>query len=95
MLNGGFTLIARISNADAKNWMEASGNFWYQIKSYGIDTSTISNADMVNQAFSKLGGYDLKLTRSDDITHTALMLSTGCLGGQSMRSKIASYGDFR
>lgn len=95
MLNGGFTLIARFSNVDARNWMEASGNFWYQIESYGNDTSTSSNADMVSKAFSKIAGYDLKLTRSDDNGHVALMSATGCMGGQSLRTKVASYGDFR
>ena len=43
-----------------------------------------------------MGGSELKITRSDDANHTALLQSIGgCLGGMSFRQKMASYGDFR
>ncbi|XP_044167566.1 uncharacterized protein LOC122951629 [Acropora millepora] len=47
-----WTLIARFSNSDAKNWMEDSGEWWYD-KRVGVgDISTTSvNADMLSPAF--------------------------------------------
>ena len=92
-----WTLIARFSNNDAKNWMEDSGELWYD-KSVGVgeiaDPSV--NADMLSPAFWLVRGREFKITRSDDPQHTALLQTTGeCLGGQTFRAKITSYGDFR
>ena len=92
-----WTLIARFSNNDAKNWMEDSGEWWYD-KSVGVgDISTTSvNADMLLPAFWLVRGRQFKITRSDDPQHTALLQTTGdCLGGQTFREKITSYGNFR
>ena len=93
----GWTLIARFSNNDAKNWMKDSGDWWYD-KSVAADRTTdpMSNTDMISPAFWLVSGNETKITRSDDPQHTALMPTTGdCLGGQTFRSKIASYGNFR
>ena len=95
MVNGGFTLVARFSNADQIQWMKASGEFWYSKDSYGKTTSTSHNGDMVNLAFSMASGDDIKVSRSDDNSHTALLLAPKCLADISMRSKITTYGDFR
>ena len=92
-----WTLIARFSNSDAKNWMEDSGEWWYD-KSVGVgDIADPSvNADMLSPAFWLVRGRQFKITRSDDPEHTALLQTTGdCLGGKTFRAKITSYGNFR
>eukprot|EP00794_Sanderia_malayensis_P018027 gene18027-19833_t len=73
MLNGGFTLIARFSNLDAKNWMQRSGAWWYDLASAGSDQNSpfIHNSDMLNNAFSVVPGNDIKVTRSDDFKNGA------------------------
>ena len=92
-----WTLIARFSNSDAKNWMEDSGEWWYD-KSVGVGdiSNTSVNADMLSPAFWSVRGRQFKITRSDDPEHTALLQTTGdCLGGKTFRAKITSYGNFR
>ena len=93
----GWTLIARFSNDDAKNWMYNNGHWWYDKKHTSGDTSDPSiNADMISSAFWVLRGSEFKISRSDDSQHTPLLQTTGnCLGGQTFRSKVTSYGDFR
>ena len=90
-------LIARFSNNDGKNWMIDSGDWWYDRRYASGATSDPSiNADMISPAFWLLKGRELKITRSDDSSHTPLLQTTGnCLGGKTFRSKITSYGDFR
>ena len=90
-------LIARFSNKDNKNWMADSGGWWYDRRyASGATTDPSVNADMISPAFWMVKGTDFKITRSDDSSHTPLLQSTeNCLGGQTFRSKIASYGDFR
>ncbi|XP_044171176.1 uncharacterized protein LOC122955498 [Acropora millepora] len=92
-----WTLIARFSNSDAKNWMEDSGEWWYD-KTVGVGdiSNTSGNADMFSPAFWLVRGHQFKITRSDDPQHTALLQTTGdCLGGKTFRAKINSYGYFR
>ena len=92
-----WTLIARFSNNDAKNWMENSGEWWFD-KSVGVgkEISPSLNADMLSPAFWLVSGLEFKITRSDDPRHTALLQTTGvCLGRQTFRKKIQSYGNFR
>ena len=93
----GWTLVARFSNNDARRWMYAGGHFWYNRKiAQGTTTSPSMNADMMSHAFRSVSGREFKITRSDDPRHTPLLQTTGnCLAGQTFRSKIASYGDFR
>ena len=51
---------------------------------------------MISPAFWLASGSEFKITRSDDSQHTPLLQTTGnCLGGQTFRSKVSSYGDFR
>ena len=51
---------------------------------------------MISTAFWSVSGREIKITRSDDPSHIPLLQTTGnCLGGQTFRSKITSYGDFR
>ena len=92
----GWTLIARFSNNDDKNWMEDSGEYWYdRTSAVGQTTDPADNTDMISPAFWLVNGTEFKITRSDDPSHTALLQTTGgCLGGQTFRSKMASYGDF-
>ena len=92
-----WTLIARFSNNDTKNWMEDSGKWWYD-KSVGVgDLADPSvNADMLSPAFWLVRGREFKITRSDDPQHTALLQTTSdCLGGKTFRAKITTYGNFR
>ncbi|XP_078383930.1 uncharacterized protein LOC144666379 [Oculina patagonica] len=93
----GWTLIARFSNSDDKNWMNDTGYLWYD-QQVAIETTTSpsSNSDMISPAFWLASGKEFKITRSDDPSHTPLLQTTGnCLAGQTFRSKITSYGDFR
>ena len=92
-----WTLIARFSNNDARNWMEDSGDWWYD-KTVGVGdiSNTSVNEDMLSPAFWSVRGRQFKITRSDDPQHTAILQTTGdCLGGKTFRAKITSYGNFR
>ena len=92
-----WTLIGRFSNTDAKNWMFDSGEWWYD-KNVGVGytTNPSVNTDMLSPAFWLVRGREFKITRSDDPQHTPLLRTTGsCLGGQTFRQKMASYGNFR
>ncbi|XP_022777554.1 uncharacterized protein LOC111318975 [Stylophora pistillata] len=93
----GWTLIARFSNSDGKNWMRDDGKWWYDQQSATGETNDRSvNKDMISIAFWSVSGNEIKITRSDDPSQTPLLETTGnCLGGQTFRSKITSYGDFR
>ncbi|XP_015749474.1 PREDICTED: uncharacterized protein LOC107329265 [Acropora digitifera] len=92
-----WTLIARFSNNDVKNWMEDSGEWWYDKSvSVGDIAKPSVNADMLSPAFWLVKGREFKITRSDDPEHTALLQTTGeCLSGKTFRAKITSYGNFR
>ena len=95
--NKGWTLVARFSNNDAKNWMKDNGEYWYDRRSaVGQTTNPAHDADMISPAFWFVKGTEFKITRSDDSSHTALLQTTSnCLSGQTFRSKLTSYGDFR
>ena len=90
-------LVARFSNYDGKNWMANSGDWWYDRRfASGATTDPSVDADMISPAFWLLKGREFKITRSDDVSHTPLLQTTGnCLGEKTFRSKITSYGDFR
>ena len=77
--------------------MKDSGDWWYdQEYAIGATTDPSVNADMISSSFWQVKGGEFKITRSDDSSHTPLLQTTGnCLGGQTFRSKITSYGDFR
>ncbi|PFX15193.1 Fibrillin-1 [Stylophora pistillata] len=96
-LDQAWTLLARFSNSDTKNWMIDSGYWWYDSTEAAGDTADPSyNADMISPAFWLISGSELKITRSDDSRHTPLLQKTAnCLSGLTFRSKITSYGDFR
>ena len=93
----GWTLVARFSNSDDKNWMKDTGFWWYdQQVAKGTTTDPSNNTDMISPAFWLVSGREFKITRSDDPSHTPLLQTTGdCLAGGTLRSKITSYGDFR
>jgi hypothetical protein len=96
MVNGGWTLVARFSNADAKNWI-ASGDLWYdRTDELGAVTDPTVNADAMSAAFFGVTATELRITRSDSSSHNSLLTTTNnCLQGQSLRDKIASFGNFR
>ena len=89
----GWTLIARFSNQDNKNWMRDERSWWYdQQVVVGRTTDPSINYDMISPAFWLVSGREFKF----DPSHTPLLQTTGnCLAGQTFRSKITSYGDFR
>jgi len=93
----GWTLVARFSNSDSKNWMRDDGLWWYdQQVAVGAATDPSINSDMVSPAFWLVSGREFKITRSDDPSHAPLLQTTGnCLAGQTFRSKVTSYGNFR
>ena len=93
----GWTLVARFSNGDSKTWMRDDGLWWYdQQVAMGTTTSPSVNNDMISPGFWLVSGREFKITRSDDPSHTPLLQTTGnCLAGETFRSKITSYGDFR
>ena len=74
-----------------------SGHWWYDRReAFGETTDPSGNTDMISPLFWLLNGSDFKITRSDDSEHTALLQTTdNCLGGQTFRSKVTNYGDFR
>ena len=92
---GGWTLISRFSNTDGANWMQYSGYWWYdKTSSYGSVTSPSSNSDMISPAFWLVQGYDMRITRSDDVS-TYIETYGSCIGGRSFRSFITRFGNFR
>lgn len=74
MSGGGWTLAARFSNADSKIWMRDDAYWWYYMQSsQGSTTSTSGNYDMTSEAFWRVKGDNIKITRSDDGSHSALL----------------------
>lgn len=48
---------------------------------------------MISPAFWLVSGSELKVTLSNDSSHTSLLQTTGdCLGGQTLRSKVEGFG---
>jgi len=96
MVNGGWTLVARFSNADDPNWI-TSGALWYdRTDELGAVTDPTVNADAMSAAFFGVTATELRITRSDSISHNPLLTTTNnCLQGQSVRDKIASFGNLR
>ena len=51
---------------------------------------------MFSEAFWRTPGNEIKITRSDDPSHTALLETTSnCLKGITFREYISSFGNFR
>ena len=77
--------------------MAPSGSWWYDVTTpKGDVANTTVNQDMIAPAFWTTKGKEFKITRTDDPTHTPLLVTTSnCLGGQTFREKITSYGIFR
>lgn len=96
MVNGGWTLVARFSNTDAHNWI-LSGDLWYdRTDELGAVTDPTVNEDAMSAAFFGMQATEFRITRTDSISHDPLLTTTNnCLQGQSVRDKIASFGDHR
>ena len=77
--------------------MNDKGDWWYdRLTAFGAAVDPSVNADMIAPGFWLAKGTEFKITRSDDPYHTPLLETTGnCLRGQTFRSKITSYGNFR
>ena len=95
--DGEWVLIARFSNNDQKHWMADNGSWWFdKQEAYGKTHNTSDNYDMISEAFWQRNAWELKVTQSNDSTHTALLTTTGgCLNGTSFRDKMKNYGMFR
>ena len=95
-LPSGWTLIARFSNQDSKHWI-TDANFWFDRTSpYGQWSDPSHYHDMISEAFWIISANELKITRSDDPTHTALLETKNkCLKGNTFRQYITSFGNFR
>ena len=62
----------------------------------GLTQITSSNEDMISEAFWKTQANEIKITRSDDALHIALLETTNnCLKGKTFREFITSFGNFR
>ena len=94
--DGGWTLVARFSNADTANWMADDGGWWYtRTTEAGDPLDPTPNADMLGAGFWLVDADEMRLTRSDNPTDDHLMMTTGsCLGGQDFRSMLTSYGTY-
>ena len=71
--------------------------FWYdRMSNYGSTLDPSYNQDMISEAFWRTPADEIKITRSDDSTHTALLQTTNnCLQGNTFRQFITSFGNFR
>ena len=93
---GGWTLVARFSNKDAKNWIDSAGWWYSKVAEAGKPTSNTDNYDAISQAFWKVKGQELKITRTDDVKDKHLLKTkTKCLGGKTFRGKIKSLGTYK
>jgi hypothetical protein len=72
-------------------------NFWFdRMSTYGETRNPSDNQDMISEAFWRLSANEIKITRSDDPTHTALLETTNnCLNGKTFRQYATSFGNFR
>ena len=74
---------------DAKFWYDKTCN-------YGSTLDPSDNKDMISEAFWRTSANKVKITRSDDSSHTALLETTNnCLNGKTFRQFITSFGNFR
>ena len=94
-LLSGWALVARFSNQDSKNWINNAA-FWYDRTSAFGKFDPLYNEDMISEAFWTITANEIKITRSDDPTDTALLETTNnCLKGNTFRQYITSFGNFR
>ena len=72
-------------------------NFWdVRTSPYGDMQDPFANEDMISEAFWRTSANNMKLTRSDDSSHTALLETTdNCLKRKTFRGFITSFGNFR
>ena len=76
--------------------MTDAAYWWYDIQSsQGSPTSTSTNSDMISEAFWKVQGSEIKITRSDDSSNSALLRTyNNCFGGKTYRGFMSAYGKF-
>ena len=94
MIKGqGWTLIAKVSNADKERWRGGFSWWWPGWWHENKATDPTGNKDMISPAFWLVSGNELMITRSDD-PHVALLQTTDdCLGGQTLRNKVYKGSD--
>eukprot|EP00118_Oscarella_pearsei_P016356 m.155183 g.155183 ORF g.155183 m.155183 type:complete len:2420 (+) comp38660_c0_seq5:905-8164(+) len=64
--NEGWTLVARLSNADEIHWSTLESFWRNQSQSFGRTTDPNDNKDMISEAFWMMDGRRIRLTRSDN-----------------------------
>ena len=94
---GGWTLIGRFSNGDARNWMLDTGEWWYKrTAAAGSPTARHINLDAFSPAFYQVAANEFKLARTDGPTDAHLLMTTDlCLGGATFRQHMTSFGNFQ
>ena len=72
-------------------------NFWFdRMSTYGATQDPSNNQDMFSEAFWRMSANEIKITRSDDPAHAALLETTNnCLNGKTFRQYVTSFGNFR
>lgn len=92
---GGWTLVARFSNNDDRNWMKDSGEWWYTLtEPTGNDTNVNDISDAYSPAFHQVVANEFKIGRTDEVKDL-FVTTEGCLDGQTFREFITSFGDFQ
>ncbi|MFH2007732.1 MAG: fibrinogen-like YCDxxxxGGGW domain-containing protein, partial [bacterium] len=85
---GGWTMIAVLSNADAKNWAMVNP-WWYTTTAAGDHTNPATTADAVSPAYYTVVASEFMIMDSD--SGTSFRRSTGnCLGNDTFGGMIAS-----
>jgi cysteine-rich repeat protein len=88
----GWALVARFSNADEKNWMLDTGEWWYsKVTPAGSPFSRSENADMISPAFANLVGSYLRISRTDN-PNDFYLGRISCLSGRSVREMLFDFG---
>ncbi|MCB9797200.1 MAG: hypothetical protein H6741_31315 [Alphaproteobacteria bacterium] len=79
-LGGGWTLVAKLTNQDGRNWTTASTD-WTDTSVFGTTDDLAVGADARGEAWGALDADDLLLT--DDAGFGYIATNDGCLGGVS------------
>lgn len=92
---GGWTLIAKMTNQDAKNWVNAKAS-WTGTSAYGNAQNLAAGADAKSPAWGTLPADEMMLTDNPDPASNELVMTTsGCLGGltpsQFFTAALANY----
>jgi len=80
--DGGWTLVAKLSNQDGRSWANAKAS-WTGTDAYGTTTDLSAGADAKSRAWGEVSGNEFMLTDSEhpgDFLYT----NSSCVGDQTM-----------